>query len=110
MHHFDVILCSTASREALIGRSMVYKVMKQRPDQPLFLIDLALPRDIEPAVNKLEGVYLYNLDDLSAMANQNLALRRAEIERARALLRRHAWRLWLQLRRRMMMSGAAGSG
>ena len=73
--------------------------------RPLFLIDLAMPRDIDPTVENLENVYLYNLDDLSKIANENLAARRSAIEQARIILKAHAWNLWLQLRRRELMRG-----
>jgi glutamyl-tRNA reductase len=61
-----------------------------------------MPRDIDPAVERIENVYLYNLDDLSAIANQNLAQRKGEITKARKLLKAQAWLLWLQLRRRTL--------
>jgi glutamyl-tRNA reductase len=77
--------------------------MKQRPERPCFLIDLAMPRDVDPAVEEVENVYLYNLDDLSSIANENLEARKAEIENAREILNKHAWNLWLQLRRRELM-------
>lgn len=105
LHHFDIIIGSTAAPGALLTKKMLAATMRARPEQPLFLIDLAMPRDIEPAVEELENVYLYNLDDLSKIANENLAARRSEIERARRILQGHAWHLWLQLRRRELMRG-----
>ena len=77
--------------------------MNQRPERPCFLIDLAMPRDVDPSVEEVENVYLYNLDDLSNIANENLEARKAEIEKAREILKKHAWNLWLQLRRRELM-------
>jgi len=88
----------------VLDQETIAQARKNRPGQPYFLIDLALPRDIDPAVDKLESVYLYNLDDLSTIANENLAQRKAEIERAREILKAHAWTLWLQLRRRTLMA------
>lgn len=105
LHNFDIVIGSTSADHAVVDRAMVREVLRQRPERPLFLIDLALPRDIDPAVNELENVYLYNLDDLSSIANENLAQRKAEIEHARRILKDHAWRLWLQLRRRTLMPG-----
>lgn len=105
--HFDIIIGSTASPGFLLGKEVVRKTMRNRPEQPLFLIDLALPRDIDPAVEDLENVYLYNLDDLSKIANENLEARRSEIDRAKEILKAHAWNLWLQLRRRELMRGGA---
>ena len=104
LKRFDIVISSTAAPSLLLDRDMIATALKQRPDRPFFLIDVALPRDIDPTVDTLENVYLYNLDDLSAIANENLELRKAEIERARTILKGHAWNLWLQLRRRTMMA------
>lgn len=103
LHRFDIIISSTTAPGAVLDRSKIMASTKQRPERPLFLIDLAMPRDIDPSVEKLENVYLYNLDDLSTIANENLELRKAEIENARRILKSHAWTLWLQLRRRTLM-------
>jgi len=103
LHHFDIIIGSTSAPGFLLSREVVRKTMQTRPERPLFLIDLALPRDIDPGVESLENVYLYNLDDLSTIANENLEARRSEIEKARNILQGHAWNLWLQLRRRELM-------
>ncbi|HKK17065.1 MAG TPA: glutamyl-tRNA reductase [Opitutales bacterium] len=103
LHNFDIIIGSTAAPGSLLSREVIGKAMQSRPEQPLFIIDLALPRDIDPKVEDLENVYLYNLDDLSKIANENLEARRSEIERARDILKGHAWNLWLQLRRRELM-------
>jgi glutamyl-tRNA reductase len=101
--YFDIIICSTAAPSTLLSKEVMASTMKQRPERPCFLIDLALPRDVAPAVAELENVYLYNLDDLSSIANENLEARNAEIEKAREILKKHAWNLWLQLRRRELM-------
>jgi glutamyl-tRNA reductase len=101
--YFDIIICSTAAPSTLLSKEVMASTMKQRPERPCFLIDLALPRDVAPAVVELENVYLYNLDDLSSIANENLEARNAEIEKAREILKKHAWNLWLQLRRRELM-------
>jgi len=103
LHHFDIVIGSTSAPGSLLSKEVVHAAMRTRPEQPLFLIDLAMPRDIDPTVEALENIYLYNLDDLSKIANENLAARRAEIERARDILKAHAWNLWLQLRRRELM-------
>lgn len=103
LHNFDIVIASTAAPSALIRKDMIQQTMRTRPEKPLFLIDLAMPRDIDPAVEDVENVYLYNLDDLSTIANENLEARKAEIDRAREILKGHAWNLWLQLRRRELM-------
>lgn len=106
LEHFDIIICSTAAPGTLLSCEVMARNMKQRPERPCFLIDLALPRDVDPAVEEVENVYLYNLDDLSNIANENLEARKAEIENAREILKKHAWNLWLQLRRRELMRKA----
>ena len=103
IEHFDIIICSTAAPEALISKEVMTRAMYQRPERPCFLIDLAMPRDVDPSVEEVENVYLYNLDDLSNIANANLEARKAEIEKARKILNKHAWNLWLMLRRRELM-------
>ena len=101
---FDIIICSTAAPSALLTPSNLAPALKHRPERPCFLIDLAMPRDVDPAVDGLDNIYLYNLDDLAAIANENIAQRRAEIDNARSILKRHAWTLWLQLRRRELQT------
>ena len=103
LHHYDIVIGSTAAPGTLLERDTLRRTIRTRPERPLFLIDLALPRDFDPAVETLENVYLYNLDDLATIANENLAAREAEIEDARNMLRSSAWHLWLQLRRRELM-------
>ncbi|MEM8867719.1 MAG: glutamyl-tRNA reductase [Verrucomicrobiota bacterium] len=101
--HFDIVISSTAAPGSILNVEAVRAIMNQRPERPLFLIDLALPRDVDPAVDQVENVYLYNLDDLSKIANENLEQRRQQIEEARKILKSHAWTLWLQLRRRTLL-------
>ncbi len=104
LKRFDIVISSTASQEPILSLDMVKTALKNRPDRPFFLIDLAVPRDIDPNVDGFENVYLYNLDDLSAIANENIEMRKADIEQARTILKTHAWNLWLQLRRRTLIA------
>lgn len=106
LFHYDIVISSTAASGHLLSQAIIRRTMRARPEKPLFLIDLALPRDIDPSIEKLENVYLYNLDDLSGIANENLAARKAEITQAREILKSSAWNLWLQLRRRELMRQA----
>jgi glutamyl-tRNA reductase len=71
--------------------------MRRRPARPLFFIDQALPRDVEPTVTNLENVFLYNLDDLAKIAEDNRAARAAELEKARLLAEEKAHALWRQV-------------
>ena len=68
--------------------------MKRRPARPLFFIDQALPRDVEPAVAELENVFVYNLDDLARIAEANRAAREAELAKGRAIIAEKADALW----------------
>jgi glutamyl-tRNA reductase len=72
----------------------VAAAMRRRPARPLFFIDLALPRDVEPTVTKLPNVFLYNLDDLAKIADENRAAREHEVARAQALITEKAGALW----------------
>lgn len=71
----DIVVSSTASPECIITRKMVKNVLKKRRNRPLFLIDIAVPRDVQPEVNKLNNVYLYDIDDLKGVIESNKAQR-----------------------------------
>jgi glutamyl-tRNA reductase len=64
-------------------------MLRERLDRPLFIIDIAVPRDVDPAVNKMEGVYLYDIDSIRYVAEQSLALRRQQIAAAEAIIADH---------------------
>jgi len=91
---FDVVVGSTSAPETVVSLATTQAAMKKRPAQPLFFIDLALPRDIDTAVAELENVFLYNLDDLAKIAEENRAAREAELVKCRALLGERAESLW----------------
>jgi glutamyl-tRNA reductase len=78
--------------------------MRKRPALPLFLVDLSLPRNVEAAAAGLQNVFLYNLDDLSKIADENRAAREAEISRCRALLSERSALLWRQIERQLAAS------
>lgn len=82
----DVVIGATASPTAVLSLQMLLAAMHRRPERPMFLIDAALPRDIDPAIQNIANVYLYNLDDLACIANENLKARQAEETRAREAL------------------------
>jgi glutamyl-tRNA reductase len=85
----DILIGSTAAPHHVLGRSQLEGVMASRPDRPLFCIDLAVPRDIDPAVNELDGVYLYDIDSLQAIAAQSMEVRKKEIVLCEQLIERH---------------------
>jgi glutamyl-tRNA reductase len=84
--HVDVVLSSTTSPDWTLTRGEVRATLHARRGRPLFLIDLAVPRDLDPAIHELEGCYLYDIDDLQAVVAETLAGRRREAERAEAIV------------------------
>ena len=93
----DIVASSTASPDFVLTREMIAASIKRRPARPLFLIDLALPRDVDPAAAGLANVFLYNLDDLAKIAEENLAQREAEVAKCRAILAERTAALWPQV-------------
>ena len=102
IQHFDIVITSTSAPDCIIDSATIKEATKKRPNRPLFLIDLAVPRDIEESTAKLENVYLYNLDALANIANENIALRKSEIAKASQMIKAQAWNYWLQAFRRSM--------
>ncbi|MEQ5808292.1 glutamyl-tRNA reductase [Alteromonas sp. NFXS44] len=86
LHDFDIVISSTASQLPLIGKGMVEKALKQRRNMPMFLVDLAVPRDIESQVNELGDAYLYTVDDLQHIVEQNLASREMAAQDAEKII------------------------
>ncbi len=82
----DVVITSTASCDPIIRVDDVKSVMRRRRYRPVFFIDIAIPRDVEPAVNDIDGVYLYNIDDLQSVVEQNIDERKHEALRAEPLI------------------------
>jgi glutamyl-tRNA reductase len=86
LEHADVVLSSTAAPGWLLTRAQVEPTLHARKGRPLFLIDLAVPRDLDPAIHELDGCYLYDIDDLEAVVAETLASRRREAERAETIV------------------------
>jgi len=82
----DIIISSTSAPHYVIHTDQVKDAIKHRRGNPIFLIDIAVPRDIEPAVGKIDNVYLYNIDDLQTIVNQNIDERSREIEKCHAII------------------------
>lgn len=82
----DMVLSSTGSEEPIIGQDLVSAVMKKRKQRPLFFIDIAVPRDVEPSVNNIENVYLYDIDDLKELSQKHLSDRLAETQKAHSIV------------------------
>ena len=86
MGRADIVVTATGSQRPIISRAQVEAVTGRRRADPLFIIDIAVPRDVDPAVGEIEQVFLYNIDDLQGIVQENLARRGAEIARAEAIV------------------------
>ncbi|MDM3403947.1 glutamyl-tRNA reductase [Citrobacter sp. Cb019] len=82
----DIIISSTASPLPIIGKGMVERALKNRRNQPMLLVDIAVPRDVEPEVGKLSNAYLYSVDDLQSIISHNLAQRKAAAVEAETIV------------------------
>ena len=80
--NFDIVISSTASQLPVLGKGAVESALKQRKRRPMFMVDIAVPRDIEQQVSELPDVYLYTVDDLRDIIDHNVQLREAEIDKA----------------------------
>ena len=86
----DIVISSTASTLPIVGKGMVEQALKKRRHKPMFLVDLAVPRDIEQQVAELEDAYLYTVDDLQSIVAQNVSSRQQAAEQAGVIIRQGA--------------------
>jgi glutamyl-tRNA reductase len=86
MERLDIVISSTSSPGYVLDRARLEPILKRRHGRALLLIDIAVPRDIDPSINLLDSVYLYNVDDLQGIADDSLRQRREEIERCEAII------------------------
>lgn len=93
----DIVISSTGSKDYVLTKQDVAERMRKRKNSSLFLIDIAVPRDLDPAINELEGVYLYNIDDLEGIVKINLQNRAKEAEKIGNMIQqeRAAFKTWL---------------
>jgi glutamyl-tRNA reductase len=98
--HADIVVTATGAAEPVLTRTTVEEAMRSRRGRPLFVIDIALPRDVESAVGDLDQVFLYHMDDLRSIVNENLARRGSELASAEAIVNEEVARFstWLQSR------------
>jgi glutamyl-tRNA reductase len=94
---FDIVVCATSAPDVVVTLEAARAAMQKRPARPLFFIDQALPRDVDPGVSDIENVFLYNLDDLARIAEQNRAAREAELVKCRAIVEEKSTALWRQV-------------
>ena len=86
LHEFDIVVSCTASTLPIVGLGAVERALKKRRHRPMFMVDLAVPRDIEPEVKALQDVYLYTVDDLATVVQTAQASRQAAVEQAEAII------------------------
>ena len=92
----DIIISSTGARDLIIHQDQVKKILRKRKNRPLFFIDIAVPRDIDPAINRLPNAYVYDIDDLKGVIEENIEDRKREAVKAEriideAVIKFHQW-------------------
>lgn len=85
----DILICSTAAPHPIVTREKLETILQSHRERPLFIIDLAVPRDVDPAVNAIDNVYLYDMDSLEQIARQSIEIRETEVVRCEELIERH---------------------
>jgi len=86
MAEADIVIGSTASPHPIVTRDQMQKMMRMRHERPIFLIDIAVPRDIEPEVGDLDNVFLYNIDDLERLVEQSMSEREREVAKVNEII------------------------
>ena len=98
MKEVDIVISSTSAPHPIIRFDSVKKLMHARGQKPIFFIDIAVPRDIEPEIDQLDNVYLYNIDDLKELSDKNLTVRKAELHKCELMIEEEVARFmgWLK--------------
>ena len=99
----DIAICSTGAAHFVVTRELMHRALKARRYRPIFLVDLTLPRNVEPSANELENVYVYDLDDLERVAAQNRDLRASQVEKAERIVEEELRAFLAQARERKAM-------
>lgn len=94
----DILIVSSAAPHYILTKEDVQRVIASRKNRPMFLIDISVPRNIDPAVNQVDNVFLYDIDDLQGVVNSNLRERMKEAERGEEIVRQEAERTMARLR------------
>lgn len=97
-HEADIMITSTGASEHIVGIEQAQQILHRRKNRPVFLIDIAVPRDIDPKINRLEGIFLYDIDDLQQVAASNLVDRGREAQRAEAIIQEETERFRRRIR------------
>lgn len=97
MVHSDILICSTGAQDYVLIKSQMQKVMKERKNRPVFIIDISVPRNIDPEINDLNNVYLYDIDDLQGAVETNILGRQKEAKKAEEIIEEEIeiFRRWL---------------
>ena len=100
LHEHDIVVSCTASSLPILGKGLVERALKARRRMPIFMVDLAVPRDIEQEVADLDDVFLYTVDDLQGIVQGNMDARRAAVEQAEAIIDTQVGQFmhWMQVR------------
>jgi glutamyl-tRNA reductase len=100
LHEHDIIVSSTASSLPILGKGLVERALRARRRRPMFMVDLAVPRDIEPEAGELDDVFLYAVDDLAQIVSANLDSRRSAVAQAEAIIETQVGQFmhWMQAR------------
>jgi glutamyl-tRNA reductase len=96
----DIVITATGAGTPILSKAHVEAIMRSRRSRPLFIIDIAMPRDVEPSAGEIEQVFLYNIDDLQATVRENLARRASEVLRAEAIVNEEVGKFGVWLRSR----------
>lgn len=94
----DILIASSGAPHYILHKDEMQRIISARRNRPMFLIDIAVPRNIEPAVNHLDNVFLYDIDDLQEVVNANLRERQKEAERAEEIVRQEVERMMARLK------------
>jgi glutamyl-tRNA reductase len=84
--HTDIVICSTGAPHYIILKEQMQKIMRQRKNKPVFIIDISVPRNIDPKINDIDNIYLYDIDDLQGVVNTNIQERSREAEKAERII------------------------
>jgi glutamyl-tRNA reductase len=100
LHEFDIVVSSTASSLPILGKGLVERALRARRRRPMFMVDLAVPRDIEPEAGELDDVFLYTVDDLAGIVTANLDERRSALDQAEVIIDAQVGQFmhWMQAR------------
>ena len=105
LHHADIVISSTAAPMPVIGKGMVENALKKRKHSPIFMVDIAVPRDIEEEVSQLDDIYLYTVDDLQNVIEENMKSREQAAEQAEIMIESEVihFMRWLQAQSQMCL-------